>query len=70
MASADGAKWTKDNLGTQSADKSTILYRARELVPMNAPLDRSGESFNSGSYQHEIKHVHKTESGRKTRSGC
>ena len=34
MASADGANWTKDNLGTESVDKAPlILYRARELVP-------------------------------------
>ena len=33
MASADGANWTKDNLGTENVDKAPlILYRARELV--------------------------------------
>ena len=53
MASADGAKWTKDNLGTQSVDKAPFCTVPGELVPVNAPLDRDGDSFDSGSYQQE-----------------
>ena len=53
MASADGAKWTKDNLGTQSVDKAPFCTVPGELVPVNAPLDHDGDSFDSGSYQHE-----------------
>ena len=53
LASADGAKWTKDNLGTQSVDKAPFCTVPGELVPVNAPLDRDGDSFDSGSYQQE-----------------
>ena len=48
MASADGAKWTKDNLDTQSVDKAPFC-----TVPVNAPLDFGCDSFYSGSYQQE-----------------
>ena len=40
-------------LGYPECGQSTILYRAGELVPVKAPLDRDGDSFDSGSYQHE-----------------
>ena len=33
MKSADGAKWTKDNLGTRRVNKAPFCTRARELVP-------------------------------------
>ena len=33
MTSADGAKWTKDNLGTRRVNKAPFCTRARELVP-------------------------------------
>ena len=43
-------------LTEQSGRKTTwvprVLYRARALS-VKAPLDRGGDSFNSGSYQHE-----------------
>ena len=32
MTSADGANWTKDNLGTRRVNKAPFCTRARELV--------------------------------------
>ena len=40
ITSANGAKWTKDNLGTRRVNKAPFCTRARELAPcsVNAPL--------------------------------
>ena len=54
MASADGAKKAKDNLGTQSVNKAPFCICALALS-MNAPLSKDNfqEGYSTG-YRHTL----------------